>query len=235
MIELMGYKIKLKIYDQMSKGRMEPRFYSKANGIILTIDITKRKNFENINDWFKEIDRFCLDSNFRLNNFVPVLVVGCKCDLELDRKISVPEIKQKCDSLGFHYIESSSENYYNVEESFYYLTSLIMKHTIENLSDVFDFSFYDQLSFDGYSDSPFFFKNVVVNFLLSMKRINIKLPKYIFFGIVKFYYQFSLDYRFRDYVDRLKLIDIKQEVDTYVPPPLVREKIQNERERCFIF
>jgi GTPase KRas protein len=48
----------------------------------------------------------------------PVVVVGCKCDLEKSREVSTQEGRKFAESIGAPFFETSAKQNVNVEEAF---------------------------------------------------------------------------------------------------------------------
>jgi Ras-related protein Rab-1A len=132
-----------------------PIYYRGINGIIVMYDITNRESFDNLPQWFDEIDRYANDN-------ISKILVGNKSDLLSDRTISYNEAKEYADIMGIQYIESSVENNYNIEQIFLSLTKItfnkISNSSFDNLldsqSDSQSDSQYDNL-LDSPSDSSF--------------------------------------------------------------------------------
>lgn len=93
-------------------------YYRGAHGIIVVFDVTNTSTFENIQKWLQEIDRYAVDG-------VPRLLVGNKCDLAGERKVSREEAEEFAQSLGLTYLETSAKSAENVHESFVRLSNAI--------------------------------------------------------------------------------------------------------------
>ena len=73
-----GLTITVKIWDTAGHERfhtMTQTFYKKADGIIITYDITAANTFDNVTTWLSSINENTQDN-------VPRILVGNKCDLE---------------------------------------------------------------------------------------------------------------------------------------------------------
>lgn len=77
-------------------------FYRGVHGIFLCFDVTQRKSFDHIlNFWMEEIDT-------SRNSSVVIILVGLKTDLQEHRVVSAAEANQVARMLGLLYYECSS-------------------------------------------------------------------------------------------------------------------------------
>ena len=74
-------------------------------------DITERESFEHVKNWLNQIDKFAK------NNVLKILV-GNKCDLEHNRKVSFNEGKDLANEYNIPFYETSAKDVINVEELF---------------------------------------------------------------------------------------------------------------------
>ena len=112
-VQCKGKSIKVNIFDPTGQERYRavPRaFYSRANGVLLSFDLTSINSFQNIMSWVDEIDK-------STEYAVPKVLVGTKCDLESDRVVSVAQAEQLAQRLGIPYFETSAKDDLNVEEA----------------------------------------------------------------------------------------------------------------------
>lgn len=106
--------MKLQIWDTAGQERFRTitsSYYRGAHGIIVVYDVTERESFECIKQWMNEIDRYATENVNRL-------LVGNKCDLEAQRKVTFDEGSEMGKSFGIKFLECSAKNSHNVEESF---------------------------------------------------------------------------------------------------------------------
>lgn len=59
------------------------------------------------------------DQSFNPNDRLPAILVGNKCDKDLDRAVSHQEGQTLADNLGFDFTETSAKNTINVERAFF--------------------------------------------------------------------------------------------------------------------
>ncbi|XP_054165892.1 ras-related protein Rab-18-B-like [Oppia nitens] len=58
--------VKLAIWDTAGSERfraLTPNFYRGSHGVILVYDVTNRQTFERLDNWLKEVDAYCNQSN----------------------------------------------------------------------------------------------------------------------------------------------------------------------------
>ena len=114
-----GEEMKLIIWDTAG----QERFHSIAvgtiknsQGIIVTFDITKKKTFDNVLLWLKEI---------RDNSeAIPVVLFGNKCDLEEKREVKKEEAQNFAKKNKMIYFETSAKENINIKEGFKKLAEL---------------------------------------------------------------------------------------------------------------
>jgi Ras-related protein Rab-1A len=120
--------IKLNIWDTAGQERFKTitaAYYKGAHGIILVFDITDRDTFNNISSWLGEIRKHAGPNVVRL-------LVGNKCDLDSDRKVTQREAKEFAESQGMTYIETSAKARINVDEAFMTLTKQVYEALPDN-------------------------------------------------------------------------------------------------------
>lgn len=117
---------KLQIWDTAGQERFRTitsAYYRNADGIIVVYDVTNRDSFDNVNNWFKEINKLATKN-------ICMVLVGNKCDVSPeDILVSTEEGQAKADELGVPFLETSARDATNVEECF----RIICKNRIENL------------------------------------------------------------------------------------------------------
>ena len=91
-------------------------------------DVTDVESFQNVCVWLKDIERFGCNS-------VHILLVGNKCDLAYERKVTFEEAKAFADRNHIDYIETSAKLDKNVDRAFLLLARKIKKGTPTALPD----------------------------------------------------------------------------------------------------
>ena len=113
-IEIDSKKIKLQIWDTAGQERFKTittSYYKGAHAILIVFDITDHDSFDHIRNWMADIDKFAKEGVLRI-------LVGNKCDLQNERKVSVEEAKQIANKYGIEYIETSAKDTINIDDLF---------------------------------------------------------------------------------------------------------------------
>ncbi len=101
-IKVKDMDVKLQIWDTSGQERfrsLAKNYLKKADGIIFVYDITDKKTFEGVKDWIKEAES---------QGIYKQILVGNKCDLEYDRKVTQENINEYAESIGSKYYETSA-------------------------------------------------------------------------------------------------------------------------------
>lgn len=117
-------------------------YYKGARGIILVFDITNYDSFENLHNWMNDIN----DNSD--NYFVPIVLVGNKCDLIDKREVNLDEIIELSDKLDIDYIEVSAKEKINLDKIFISINNEIREniklHGIEYLDIIKENNFLNK-------------------------------------------------------------------------------------------
>ena len=89
---------------------------------MLVYDITDLESFQNLNSWLIEIEKNASKNDYKI-------LVGNKCDMEKDRKVTVEQGKDFAEQYGMKFFETSAKNSTNVSDAFVAMTKEIMKNT----------------------------------------------------------------------------------------------------------
>ena len=122
--------IKLQIWDTAGQERfrtISSAYYRGAHGIIIVFDITNIDTFNNVKKWLNEISIHAYDD-------VKKIIVGTKCDLTNERKVTIEQIKELTDEIQIKYIEVSAKESIRISDIFTYLIKEIMNTEQFNLS-----------------------------------------------------------------------------------------------------
>ncbi|XP_068934819.1 ras-related protein Rab-42 [Petaurus breviceps papuanus] len=116
MLELAsGPRVKLQLWDTAGNERYRSitrSFYRNMAGVLLVFDVTNRKSFDHIEDWYQQVASFGgLDK-------VVFLLVGHKSDLKQDRQVSTQEAENLAEVLGMSFLETSAKTNSNVTLAF---------------------------------------------------------------------------------------------------------------------
>ena len=106
--------IKLQIWDTAGQERyrsITSAYYKGAKGCFIVYDITNSQSFDDIIKWYEEIKKSG-------DKGVSIILVGNKCDLENERKISTEAGKNKAKEMNCPFYETSALNNIMIEEVF---------------------------------------------------------------------------------------------------------------------
>merc|ERR1712051_294457 len=109
-----GKMIRLQLWDTAGQERFRTitsSYYRRANGVIVTYDITDRTSFDHVRQWLGEIEKYAAPGT-------KALIVGNKCDMSSKRVISFEGGRELADSLGLEFVETSARVAHNVEVAF---------------------------------------------------------------------------------------------------------------------
>ncbi|KAG1508455.1 hypothetical protein G6F53_008180 [Rhizopus delemar] len=98
---------------QEEYSAMLEQYMRNGEGFILVYSITSRLSFEEVNTFYQQIRRV------KDRDFFPMILVGNKCDLEGDRRVSSQEGKDLAKSFGCLFIETSAKQRIRVDDVFY--------------------------------------------------------------------------------------------------------------------
>ena len=118
-----GLKFSLQIWDTAGQERYSSLgngFYRGTDCCLLVFDLTKSESFERMADWKKE---FVYRTG---NESVPMILIGNKRDLSLERAVDGKLAKAWAEKEGLIYCEVSAKDSTRVEEAFINATRLCM-------------------------------------------------------------------------------------------------------------
>ena len=120
-IEIKGEKLKLEIWDTVGQEQyraVNKIFIKNAQIALIVYDITNRKSFENLNNWYNLIFEINKDSN------VIVGVTGNKTDLYENQVVDSEEGKNFADEKKISFFETSAKDYESIENVFIQLSKI---------------------------------------------------------------------------------------------------------------
>jgi len=116
-----GVVVKLQIWDTAGQERFATigeMYYRGSHGCVLVYDITNSQSFKNLPKWMHRIENKA--------EALEKIVVGCKCDLEEKRQVSIESGQVAAIEAGSRWIETSSKSGDNIDKMFQDLTSAIL-------------------------------------------------------------------------------------------------------------
>ncbi|KAI5959666.1 ras1 [Candida margitis] len=117
-----GEQVLLDILDtagQEEYSAMREQYMRTGEGFLLVYSINSRNSLEELQTFYEQILRV------KDSEQVPVLVVGNKCDLEMERQVSYEEGQALANSFNCPFLETSAKLRINVEEAFFDLVKYI--------------------------------------------------------------------------------------------------------------
>ncbi len=108
-----GNEIKLIIWDTAGQERFHSIATStlkNSQGIVVAFDLTSRRTFEGVTKWLKDIKN--------INDRIPIILFGNKCDLIEEREVKDEEVKAFAKSNKLQYLETSAKEGINIKEGF---------------------------------------------------------------------------------------------------------------------
>ena len=118
-IEIEGEKLNLEIWDTVGQEQysaVNKIFIKNAQIALIVYDITNRKSFENLNNWYNLIFEINKDSN------VIVGVTANKTDLYENQVVDSEEGKNFADEKKISFFETSAKDYESIENVFIQLS-----------------------------------------------------------------------------------------------------------------
>ena len=118
-IEIEGKKLNLEIWDTVGQEQysaVNKIFIKNAQIALIVYDITNRKSFENLNNWYNLIFEINKDSN------VIVGVTANKTDLYENQVVDSEEGKNFADEKKISFFETSAKDYESIENVFIQLS-----------------------------------------------------------------------------------------------------------------
>ena len=123
-----GKSVKLQIYDTngtLPFRNITSQYIKNSQGIILVYDITDIESFKNLNYWIFEIEKNASKNAYKI-------LIGNKCDMESERKVTVEQGKDLAAKYGMEFFEASAKKSINVSKSFITMTRDNIKKFVLN-------------------------------------------------------------------------------------------------------
>lgn len=128
-----GEEVKVQIWDTAGQERfrsMTSAFYKKAQGMILTFDVTQRSSFESLPQWIGDIRRDGPEG-------CVIVICANKADFDEERwEIKRSEFTAFAASQDMQIFETSASSGLNVEEAFTVLGRQILTKSRSNLTEL---------------------------------------------------------------------------------------------------
>ncbi|CAD8192397.1 unnamed protein product [Paramecium pentaurelia] len=118
-LQINNQSVKLECYDTAGQeiyNSLSKLYYRGTHGVFLAFDITDEDSFKRVQTWLK----IALEETIN-NTDIYLLLIGCKSDLEQQRKISVDVAQSYAQNLGMNYIQTSAKTSKNCQVAFDFL------------------------------------------------------------------------------------------------------------------
>ncbi|KAI8920733.1 small GTPase superfamily [Entophlyctis helioformis] len=104
---------------QEEYSAMREQYMRSGEGFLLVYSITSRSSFEEIQTFYQQILRV------KDRDWIPMVLVGNKCDLEHERVVSQQEGRDMAKNMRAKFLEASARSRVNVDEAYYTLVRSI--------------------------------------------------------------------------------------------------------------
>ena len=129
--QLNGKRVKLQIWDTAGQERFRTitqAYYRGAMGILLIYDVTNLKTFSNVKNWVRNIQNYAPQT-------VNKILIGNKCDMESDRKVSFAQGEALAREYDMKFFETSARENLNVHDAFQTLAQDVVERVLSSGSD----------------------------------------------------------------------------------------------------
>jgi Ras-related protein Rab-8A len=119
--------MRLQLWDTAGQERfrsLTSNFFGRADGFVLTYDISNRPSFDHVIGWMRDIKT-------RSPPDCDIVLCGNKSDLDNDRVVTTDEGKQLADEYGVQFFETSALTGQSVEKMFMSLATIIKHKRID--------------------------------------------------------------------------------------------------------
>ena len=127
-IEINNKLIKIQIWDTAGHEAFQSitrTYYKGAVGALLVYDITNKESFLHCQNWLKEIKE-------NGDKDVIIILVGNKCDLEKERKVSQQEGEKFAEKNDLFFLETSAKEGKNIFNVFKITAKKILDNIMKN-------------------------------------------------------------------------------------------------------
>ncbi len=119
--------MRLQLWDTAGQERfrsLTSNFFGRADGFVLTYDISNRPSYDHVIGWMRDIKT-------RAPPDCDIVLCGNKSDLDNDRVVTYEEGEQLAEEYGVQFFETSALTGHNVEKMFTVLATTIKHKRID--------------------------------------------------------------------------------------------------------
>ena len=116
---------KLQIWDTAGQERyrsITSSYYKGSHGCFIVYDITNEATFQNVDKWFEQAQK-------EASKEVSIILVGNKCDLENERKVTKEKGEEKAKNFNCPFFETSALSKINIDDIFNEMVNNIFERT----------------------------------------------------------------------------------------------------------
>ena len=124
-VKVEGVGAKLQIWDTAGQERyrsLTSSYYKGCHGCFIVYDITNEASFESISTWYEQAVK-------EAGKDVSLILVGNKCDLENERKVSKEQGEEKAKTMNASFFETSALSKVNIDDIFKEIVNNIYQRT----------------------------------------------------------------------------------------------------------
>ena len=124
-------EVKVQIWDTAGQEKyrsITSSYYKGAQGCLLVYDITRKETFDNIDKWFSELKNSS-------NSDITAILIGNKCDLSNERKVTTEEAQKKAKLLNMAFMETSALDGSNIDKAFSELVNNVYQKNKQNFNN----------------------------------------------------------------------------------------------------
>ena len=121
-LDINNKKIKVELWDTAGQERFKSiakNYFQSSDGLLIVYDITDKKTFEKLDDWFEQIKENAPENS-------KLVLVGNKSDLGGKREIPIEEGQKFSEKNKVKFFETSAKDGTNVNSVFEMLTNDII-------------------------------------------------------------------------------------------------------------
>ena len=124
-LKVKGVGTKLQIWDTAGQERyrsITSSYFKGSHGCFIVYDITNETSFEDVNKWYEQAQK-------ESSKEVSIILVGNKCDLENERKVSKEKGEEKARALNCPFFETSALSKLKIDDIFNEMVNNIFDRT----------------------------------------------------------------------------------------------------------